>query len=91
MTLFLVSTNEQDVINANNQIGSNCGLPTQYTSQWDRVLKAYDQDFWFIIKPPVQGWNEFSQAQMMQGVTNVTEEESQPDWWPPVVPPEGKR
>lgn len=83
---------QSEVTAANDQIDSNCGFPDGYTNTWDIPVQAYEQDFWFIRKPPVAGYKEptrsFTQAQMIAGVTNVTEEESQPDWWPPVDPSE---
>lgn len=90
----LISENEQDVIDANLQIMSNSGIPTENgkTTNWCDVKQAYEQSFYYIIKPPIDGWTpddgeNVSQETMMQGVTNVTEELFNTDWNPPLSPP----
>lgn len=86
---------EEQVTAANSQINTNCGFPDGYTDTWDIPTQAYNQDFWFIKKPPVDGYKEpsimFSQAEMIAGVTNVTEQTSDDNWWPPLNPPKQKR
>jgi len=85
---------QEDVEIANNQIGSNCGLPFGGTNAWAVPTLAYEQDFWFIPMPSPSGWTRedgthFTQSEMINGVTNVEEEEGQPNWWPPgPLPPQ---
>lgn len=78
---------EEEIQVANAQIDSNCGFPDGVTQTWAVSQKAYEQDFWFILMPPPGGYmnavGAWSQAQMIDGVTDVAEQESQPDWWPP--------
>jgi hypothetical protein len=87
MTLYFTGT-EENIIIANNQIGQNLGLPFRGTLRWADPLKAYQQDFWFILMPDSDGWTRedgthFTQEQMIDGVTNVNIEESDPNWFPP--------
>lgn len=87
MTLCYTGTEDQIII-AINQINTNCGLPFRGTQTWDIPKKAYSYDFWFIYMPPTGGWiredgTYFTQQQMIDGVVNVSIQESQPDWWPP--------
>ncbi len=90
MTLYFTGT-EENIINANQKISQNLGLPFRGTTTWADPQKAYQQDFWFILMPPEDGWTRedgthFTQEQMIDGVVNVNIEESQPDWWPPFPP-----
>ena len=95
MTIMCYTGTEEQVSVAVEQINSNCGFPDGYTETWDTPRQAYEQDFWFIIMPPAEGYKEptrsFTQEQMIAGVTNVQEQESQPDWWPPIDAPVKKR
>lgn len=85
----LVALDQADVAAANAQIESNSGIPTPdgKTLYWDVPKQAYQQNFWFIIAPPVQGWNGYTQSQMMDKVGNVGLEMSEPNWWPQIIPP----
>ncbi len=90
MTLYFTGT-EENIINANQKISQNLGLPFRGTTTWADPQESYNQTFWFILMPPVEGWTRedgthFSQEQMSDGVENVNIEESQPDWWPPFPP-----
>lgn len=73
---------------ANTQINANCGFPNACTQTWAIPQQAYEQDFWFILVPPPQGYmtncGSWSQAQMIAGVTGVVEQQSQSNWWPPI-------
>jgi hypothetical protein len=85
---------EENIAVANNQIGQNLGLPFMGTERWADPQQAYQQDFWFILMPPPQGWTRedgthFTQEQMIENVSNVDMKESSPDWWPPLYPPKG--
>lgn len=91
MPLYYTGT-EAQIIAANNQINSNCGFPSGGTTTWAIPQQAYEQDFWFILMPPPEGYKNGAinktQAEMIAGVVNVTEAESQPDWFPPNPPME---
>jgi hypothetical protein len=70
------------------QINSNCGFPDGYTETWATPKQNYTTpSVYFFIMPPPEGYmtpmGSWTQAQMIAGVVNVTEEQSQPDWWPP--------
>lgn len=90
--IFFTGTFEE-VTAANAQINANCGFPDEYTDNWANPQQAYEQDFWFILMPPPEGYrdpvNSWTQEQMIAGVVNVIPQESQSNWWPP-VPPEKK-
>lgn len=79
---------------ANAQISSNLGLPFRGTQIWAILQSSYSNaDLWFFLMPLENGWTRedgthFSQSEMVQGVVNVTIQESQSNWWPP-YPPEG--
>lgn len=81
---------EEDVSAAVEQINSNCGFPDGYCETWGNPRQAYQQDFWFVLMPPPEGYVEpsrsFSQEEMIENVVNVDQEQSSPDWWP-LVPP----
>lgn len=83
---FYVGT-EAQVIAANQQIDSNCSFPDGRTTTWAIPVQAYGESFWFIAAPPPGGYNNgignWTQAQMIAGVQNVTLEDGNPDWWPP--------
>jgi len=86
---------ENDITIANSQINSNCGLPFGGTSTWAISQQAYLQNFWFIPMPNPNGWTRedgtyFTQDQMISNVINVTEQESQSNWWPPSPFPPGE-
>ncbi len=81
MHMCLVGT-ETEVIAANAQIESNCGIPCEGTDNWDIPTQAFEQDFWFITMPPLEGWNNYLQEQMMQGVVDVLQMEFEPNWRP---------
>lgn len=78
---------ESDIIAANAQINSNCGFPDSQTQTWDIPTKAYNQDFWFISMPGPDGYKNnsgsWTQVQMINGVSNVAQEQSNSSWWPP--------
>lgn len=85
---FYIGT-QADVVAANAQINSNCGFPNSYAQTWAFPQQAYQQSFWFIMMPPPEGYTEpngniITQAQMVAGVVNVTEQQSQSNWWPPL-------
>lgn len=89
--LYLTGT-ESNVTLAEAQVSENLGLPFSGTMRWAIPMQAYQQDFWFISMPPYEGWYRedgtyFSYQQMMNAVTNVEIETSQPNWFPPFVPP----
>ncbi len=62
----LKSTIEQEVIDANNQICANAGIPNFYATIWSNILKY--QDYFYITAPNQEGWNIFTQMQLMQNV-----------------------
>src|SRR4051812_25974660 len=84
---------EQDILAANHQIDLNCGFPDPQTETWAIPQQAYEQDFWFILMPPPEGYTNnygtWTQDQMIQEVTNVEEQQSQSNWWPPYPPRKG--
>lgn len=85
---FYVGT-EVEITAAIVQINSNCGFPDGYCQSWGVPTQAYEQDFWFVMMPSPNGYMEptrsFTQEQMIIGVENVTQEESQRNWWPPII------
>ncbi len=89
MVMCLTGTQGQ-VIGANAQIDTNCGFPNANTYTWAIPQQAYNQDFWFISMPPLEGFKDgigsWTQDQMMANVVNVSQEESQSNWWPPLPP-----
>lgn len=88
MPIYLTSPNLLNVADANAQIEVNCNIPCPGTERWDIPTESYDKTFWFILMPPENGWNQYSQEQMMAGVVNVEIQEGNPSWFPPVIPPE---
>lgn len=85
---------QADVVAANAQINSNCGFPNSYTQTWAIPQQAYQQAFWFIMMPPPEGYTQpngvtITQAEMIAGVINVTQQQSQSNWWPPL--PQGAK
>jgi hypothetical protein len=85
---------ESDVIAANTQINSNCGFPDAYTQTWAIPTQNYtDPTTWFILMPPPEGYMNgvvtLTQSQMINSVVNVTQAESQSNWWPPSPYPPG--
>ena len=88
----LISETQLDVVLANAQIMQNAGIPTEdgKTTNWCEVKQAYQQSFFYIIKPEIDGWNGISQETMMQDVVGVTEEFFNTDWNLPISPPEEK-
>lgn len=90
MTWHTYFTGTQENIEiANNQISENAGLPFGGTDHWADLEQNYsDPTTYFIKMPEPDGWiredgMHFTQEQMINGVENVTIEESQPDWFPP--------
>lgn len=85
--LFLTSNNEAAIIAANQKILENC--ESYGMMQWDIVAKAVNQDLWFIHKPSINGRQylerSYTQEQMMSGIdmTDIVEEEYNPNWFPP--------
>ena len=81
---------QENIIAANHQIDLNCGFPDPQTQTWAVPEQAYEQDFWFILMPPPTGYTNnygtWTQEQMIDGVQNVSIEESQSNWWPPIPP-----
>lgn len=57
----LKSTNEQEIIDANNQIAANLGVEI-----WSKIL-SYGNII-YIIAPNENGWGGFTQEQAMQNV-----------------------
>lgn len=90
--MYLTSTNETAIINAAIKIAENCHLPNDEGTQvWENPTKAFDQDLWFIAKPPEEGWGNierFTQAEMMADVdlTDIIEKPRNNNWFPPPVP-----
>ncbi len=88
--MYLMSDNESDANNALNQINFNCGFPNDDAATWSRVLKAYEQNIWFLDNVPPEGYRGqteiFTYAQMMMGVTNVTESDGDSSWFSPPEP-----
>lgn len=79
---------EEDLLKIDAAISATCEWPnSKGTLRWAIPQKAYNQDFWFLSKPPEKGYNlgEFTQAQMIANVdiTNITELEWNKDWFPP--------
>jgi hypothetical protein len=85
MSICLIGSYE-DVVAANQKIELNSGIPNEDTACWDVPKEAYNQNFWFIEKPLVTGWNDLTQEQMMQDVVNVTEVEFDSSWLQPATP-----
>jgi hypothetical protein len=89
-------TGSESAVNAANaQINANCGFPDACTQGWAVPMQAYEQDFWFILMPPPDGYmtkcGSWTQDEMIAGVTGVVEQQGQSNWWPPgPFPPETK-
>jgi hypothetical protein len=84
LNLFLLGT-ESEVIAANAKIGANAGYPCEGTLEWDIPTQAYEQEFWFIAVPqPYAIYNGHTGEELMEGVSNLRQEESQENWWPHV-------
>lgn len=83
--IYLTSTNETSIINAEQKITENCGFPFEDTDKWADVTKAYNQNLWFIKKPTGYNYStlSLSESEMMDGVdlTNITEEELDLNWF----------
>ena len=81
---------ETQINTAISQINSNCGFPNANTTTWAIAQEAYDQTFWFCEMPPPQGYMDgvgsWTQDQMTSGVTGVTQQQGQNNWWPPMPP-----
>lgn len=58
----LQSTDEQEIIDANNQIAANAGM-----ENWSKI-SSYENVF-YIIAPNENGWGGFSQEQLMQNIS----------------------
>jgi hypothetical protein len=84
----------EDVTAANSQIDDNCGFPNGDTQTWSVPQQAYEQDFWFILQPPPEGYKDkigyWTQEQMISGVENVELQQSNSSWWPNPFPPGGQ-
>lgn len=70
-----------------NQINSNCGFPNAQAQTWAEITQSYNQLFYFFIQPPpwgmrFQNGTTYTQAVMINGVTQVDVRQSSPDWWP---------
>lgn len=90
-TYAYTSNNEIDVIEANHQIELNSGIPTPdgKTTAWSiPTLTLAPYNFWFIYMPPAEGWNGYSQKEMIQDVTNVDIQEFNVAWIRPPEPPQ---
>lgn len=88
MTICLTASTKAPVTAAVTQINTNCGFPNSYgTITWGIPKQSADGTFWFIPKP-IGPWGNtssmFTTEQMMQGVVNVIEEESNSSWFPSV-------
>lgn len=86
---------EEAVVTANAQINSNCGFPDSCTEGWATPQQAYEQDFWFILMPPPDGYTtkcgSWTQEEMISDVTGVEEQQAESNWWPPnPFPPESE-
>jgi len=80
-----------DVNVAIAQINTNCGFPDGYTTTWATATQNYTTPtVYFFLKPPPDGYmtpnGSWTQAQMVNGVVNVTEAQSNSSWWPPFPP-----
>lgn len=51
---YLVFTSEQDAILAEKKICEKMGFPTENTTCWAEVRKAYNDNLWFFISPETQ-------------------------------------
>lgn len=82
---------ELSILNAIETINKNCGFPNdEGTDTWGVPIKAHEQDFWFVLKPPAQGYRTrnhyFSQNEMIDGIVNLNTEEWQRSWISPIEP-----
>ena len=70
--IYLTALTEAPLLEADARISLNCGFPNNGTTRW-AVPRQSNQGVWFIEKPI--GYNQFTQAQMMEGVnlTGITE------------------
>lgn len=73
----LKSTIEQEVIDANNQICVNAGIPNSFALKWADVW--VHEEYFYIPAPNSNGWNGYSQAQLMQNVNLLISELEIPD------------
>jgi hypothetical protein len=88
MTDMFYTGTQDNVIAANNQININCGFPDGITTTWAIPQASYsDPTLWFIAMPPSNGYRNgivtLTQAQMIAGVSSVTETPYDPSWFPP--------
>lgn len=88
MSLYYSGT--QTAINtAITQINSNCGFPdASGTITWAIARQAYNDNLlYFFLQPPAEGYKnasgQWTQAEMINGVTGVTLSPPDPNWWPP--------
>ncbi len=51
MNEYLVFTNEQDAIIAEQKISEKMGFPSGNTTCWAEVRKSYNDNLWFFISP----------------------------------------
>lgn len=81
--IYLTSTNQQAIIDAQAKITANCNFPKNGTVKWANVQKAVNQDLWFIEKP--MGYRDIAANAMMTGVnmTGIIEMEKDAAWFPP--------
>lgn len=83
--IYLTSTIEQSLIDAEAKISENCGFPFEDVERWAIIEKAYNQDFWFMRKPIGYSHDtlELTESQMMADVdlTNITEKPWSVDWY----------
>jgi len=83
---------QSDVIVANTQINTNCGFPRNGTTTWDTPVAAFQPNsFWYILMPPPSGYifpdgTTIPQSTMINGVVNVTQQQSNSSWFPPPTP-----
>ena len=83
------------ITTALNQINSNCGWPNAQCQTWTTITQSYNETFYFILMPPPGGYvypngDVITQATMIANVVGVTQQQSDPSWWPPIIPPEMK-
>jgi hypothetical protein len=86
MDYCLVSNVKENVDNAQEKICRNLGLPNEYgTKIWGEVKKVPDDERWFIMAPPMDGWGNdttriFTYDQIMQGIVDVDILQLNADW-----------
>ena len=72
MKQHLGSLIKNDVIDAEGRICINVGIPNNDgTVKWSDINQ--DLNLYWYIKNPINGWMNFTRAQMMNGVVGINE------------------